>query len=91
MRNCNYYQPGSEKGFKIFFQGNECALESRNSKSTELNPEAVSKKLQKELDKERIASPFIERLFGDNFKCSPLSIRDKQYRMLQYHLVHNFS
>ena len=52
-------------------------------------PEQVDKKLQKELEKGRIAGPFDEAPF-EHFKVSPLSIREKQTKG-QYRLLHNLS
>ncbi len=42
---------GFESGFKVFYSGNESGLESKYSRSTLLNPEAVTVKLRKEISK----------------------------------------
>lgn len=82
---------GFENGFKIFYEGDESGgLDSKNSKSTELHPEAVQAKLDKELELGRIAGPFDEKPFGDSFKCFPLAIREKSTPG-QYRLLHNLS
>ncbi len=46
---------GFESGFKVFYSGN-------NSRSTLLNPEAVSDKMRTEISKGRIAGTFREKL-----------------------------
>ncbi len=74
----------------MFFQGDDSVLEAKNSKSALLNPEAVSTKLQNEIEKGRVAGPFSEKPFGDKFKSSPLAIREKQVPG-HYSLLHNLS
>ncbi len=81
---------GFESGFMVFYSGNESGLESKNWRSTLLNPESVTDKLRKEISKGRIAGPFRKKLFGDKFKCSPLAIREKTTPG-QYRLLHNLS
>ncbi len=44
-------QSGFKKGFNVFFQGDDSVLEAKCSKSALLNPEAVSTKLQNEIEK----------------------------------------
>ncbi len=83
-------QSGFKEGFKIFFDGKDTSLESRNSKSALLNPKAVTKKLQNELDMGRIAGPFRDKPFRGKFKCSPLAIREKEMPG-QYCLLHDLS
>ncbi len=64
-------------------------MESSNSRAALLNPDTVEAKIQKELEMRRIAGPFKEPPFK-NFKCSPLSIREKSTPG-QYRLLHNLS
>ncbi len=80
---------GFKFGFKVFFEGEEVELFSKNSKSAVENIEEVDKKLSVELDKLRIAGPLDEIPF-DNFKCSPLAIREKSEKG-KYRLLHNLS
>ncbi len=82
-------ETGFRDGFIIFFDGDECELECSNSKAANQLPDAVNEKVKKEFEKGRIAGPFTEKPF-DNFKCSPLSIREKQTKG-QYRLLHNLS
>ncbi len=66
---------GFKEGFKFFFDGTETSLESRNSKSALLNPEAVTKKLQNEFDMGRIAGTFRDKpLRGNQRKGNTRSI-----------------
>lgn len=76
-------------GFITHFEGQEEELESSNSRAALLNPDTVEAKIQKELEMRRIAGPFKEPPFK-NFKCSPLSIREKSTPG-QYRLLHNLS
>ena len=80
---------GFTRGFRFHFCGHECPVTSRNSLLANTHSTAVDEKLQRELDLERIAGPFEEVPF-DNFKCSPLSLREKS-EPGKYRLLHNLS
>ena len=71
------------------FEGEESPLHSNNSVSVTNNEQVVAEKIRKELDMGRIEGPFLEPPF-DNFKCSPLSVREKR-EPGKYRLLHNLS
>ncbi len=54
-----------------------------------LHPNAVTEKLQSELEVGWIIGPYPDAPF-ENFKCSPLSLQEK-YTPGQYRLLHNLS
>lgn len=85
-----FLRSGFRHGFDIFYTGDDSELESSNSKTTELNPEAVTEKINIEIEKGRIAGPFSEKPFKGKFKCFPLSIREKSTPG-KYRLLHNLS
>ncbi len=84
-----YVVHGFSHGFQSHFQGPDTGLQSRNSHAALANPDAVDTKLGAELTSRRVAGPFDQPPF-DNFKCSPLSIREKSTPG-QYRLLHNLS
>ncbi len=80
---------GFKEGFKVIFEGEEGELECNNSKSAQEKPEEADGKIRKEIRKGRIAGPFHTKPLID-FKCSPLSIREKHTKG-SYRLLHNRS
>ena len=85
----DYVVNGFTYGFRINFEGTEEPLECDNSQSAKENPEAVEKKLQKEIREGRMAGPFKDPPF-ENFKCFPLAVRPKSVPG-EYRLLHNLS
>ena len=84
-----YIINGFTEGFMVSFEGEEQSLDSPNSRAALLIPEAVDNKLQKEIDAGRVSGPSDDPPF-QNFKCSPLSIREKSTPG-EYRLLHNLS
>lgn len=80
---------GFHEGFEFHFMGDECYTSCKNSKSANLNPSAIDEKIHQEISKGRIAGPFTDPPFP-NFKCSPLSLREKS-QPGTYRLLHNLS
>ncbi len=78
---------GFRDGFKIDFEGEDCELDCVNSKAAQELPQTIGEKIKLELSKGRLAGPFSEKPF-DYFKCSPLSIHEKQKKG-HYRLSHN--
>ncbi len=60
--NRKLLREGFRYGFRVFYQGEDCALDCKNSKSALLNPEAVTAKLEQEMAKGRVAGPFQKSL-----------------------------
>ena len=85
----DYITSGFTEGFMLNFEGEESPLHSNNSVSVTNNEQVVAEKIRKELDMGRIEGPFLEPPF-DNFKCSPLSVREKR-EPGKYRLLHNLS
>jgi hypothetical protein len=84
-----FLDEGFHFGFRTGFQGEEQELMSSNSMSTREHPDAVSKKILREIELGRIAGPFKYKPFT-NFKVSPLALREKQQQG-EYRLLHNLS
>ena len=80
---------GFMEGFRFHFAGQEGETTCRNSKEANLHSSAVDHKLQQEINSDRIAGPFKEPPFL-NFKCSPLSLREKS-EPGTFRLLHNLS
>ena len=80
---------GFTEGFKFHFSGQECQTTCRNSKEANIHSSAVDDKIQQELNHRRIAGPFKDPPFL-NFKCSPLSLREKS-EPGTFRLLHNLS
>ena len=89
FQHANWLINGFQQGFKFHFTGKEEAISSLNSKEANLHAKAVDKKMTGELKAKRIAGPFSEPPFI-NFKCSPLSVREKS-EPGKVRLLHNLS
>ncbi len=85
----NELEFGFKKGFIVHFEGDDSSLDCNNAKSAMENMEAVDKKLSTEIGKGRVGGPSEKPPF-DNFKCSPLAIREKSEKG-KYRLLHNLS
>ena len=85
----DYIIDGFTNGFQIHFNGPEVAVQSRNSKSALENPAAVDEKLTEEIKAGRIKGPFSKPPLN-NFKSSPLSLREKSTPGT-FRLLHNLS
>jgi len=80
---------GFREGFKFHFSGTECSITGKNTMEANIHSAAVDAKIIDELTKGRIAGPFANPPFR-NFKCSPLSVREKSAPGT-YRLLHNLS
>ena len=87
--DAEYLVQGFSCGFKIDFEGPDVPLSAHNSSSAQHHSGVVSNKLTKEIELGRISGPLQEVPFK-NFKCSPLSVREKQIPGT-YRLLHNLS
>lgn len=87
--DAEYIIKGFTHGFRVNFEGPGQSLKSKNSRSALHHQDIVSQKIEKEIKLDRIAGPFDTAPFGD-FKCSPLSVREKQ-QPGSYRLLHNLS
>ena len=85
----NYIINSFKTGFSINFQGEESPLSSNNSVSVSSNTEVVHQKVQSELKLGRFAGPFNKPPY-ENFKCSPLALREKK-ESGKYRILHNLS
>ena len=85
----DYIINGFKTGFSINFQGEESPLSSNNSASVSSNTEVVHQKVQSELKLGRFAGPFNKPPY-ENFKCSPLALREKK-ESGKYRILHNLS
>ena len=85
----DYIIEGFSKGFDLGFRGPESALDASNNLSVNQNPEAALEKVLSEVKLGRIAGPFPSPPLP-NFKCSPLSLREKSTPG-KYRLLHNLS
>ncbi len=78
---------GFMQGFRLGYKGDRSARESPNLKSVIQDPELALKKLQKEMDANRLAGPFREKPIG-NLIVSPIGIIPKsepgKYRLIQH-------
>ena len=72
-----YLIEGYSLGFRIYFVGERCAMDSPNLKSALERPIVTSAKLQKECDAGRIVGPFATPPFS-NFRTSPIGLVPKK-------------
>lgn len=87
--NRDYLVKGFKYGFTVHFDGKEKPLDCENSQNALDNSSIVWGKLEREIKIGRIAGPYDKPPF-DNFKCSPLNIREKSEKG-KYRLIHNLS
>ena len=80
---------GLEEGFDIAYKGEQIGFDANNALSANSQPNKVLTKITTELQKNRIAGPFVSPPLP-NFKTSPLAIRDKT-EPGKYRLLHNLS
>ena len=80
---------GFQYGFPFHFKGEEVDMVCKNSQLANQHPVAIDQKLSQEISLGRIAGPF-EHPPYPNFKCSPLSLREKSVPGT-YRLLHNLS
>jgi len=80
---------GFSKGFHLSFEGPQLPLSSRNSVSALTNKKVVDEKIKAELHAGRISGPYTMPPLK-NFKCSPLSLREKSVPNT-FRLLHNLS
>lgn len=88
-RNRQTIVKGFEYGFRLRFEGQDSALHSKNSQSALEHPHVIEKYIDKELELGRIGGPFKELPF-ENFKCSPLAVREKG-NSGKFRILHNLS
>ena len=80
---------GLTSGFSLGFVGDQSQVFSRNSSTVREFPIIAQDKVDSEVQLGRIAGPFDSPPF-DNFKCSPLALREKSIPG-KYRLLHNLS
>lgn len=80
---------GFTNGFPLKFDGPEQDLHSENSTSAKHNPQIIEKTIQYELSLNRISGPYDSPPL-QNFKSSPLAIREKKHSG-KYRMLHNLS
>jgi len=80
---------GLEEGFDIAYKGEQIGFDANNALSANSQPTKVLTIITTELQKNRIAGPFVSPPLP-NFKTSPLAIRDKT-EPGKYRLLHNLS
>ena len=85
----DYLVQGFQFGFNVHFEGIDKPLDSDNAKNALDNPYIVWEKLKREMKMGRIAGPYESPPF-ENFKCSPLNIREKSEKG-KFRLIHNLS
>ena len=85
----DYIVSGFREGFKLQFDGPELSLNSSNSMSALDRPEVVKEKNNCEIKLQRLAGPFHSPP-SQNFKISPLALREKQSSGT-FRLLHNLS
>ena len=88
-KDADYIVSGFREGFKLQFDGPELSLNSSNSMSALDRPEVVKEKNISEIKLQRLAGPFHSPPF-QNFKISPLDLREKQSSG-KFRLLHNLS
>ncbi len=76
-------------GFRINYEGDDEAVQSKNSKAALEQTAAVDEKLEKELAAGKIWGPFNKSPLP-HFKCCTLSVREKS-TPATYRLLHNLS
>jgi len=80
---------GLKLGFDLGFVGEECPLKSKNSNNIVHLPHIIDSFLEHEIPLGRIAGPY-STVPLNNFKCSPLSIVEKQEEG-KFRIIHNLS
>ncbi|XP_021342872.1 uncharacterized protein LOC110443160 isoform X1 [Mizuhopecten yessoensis] len=80
---------GFQHGFSIGYEGGRANLYSKNHKSVRDNMKAVSEKIQKEMQMNRISGPFTKPPFKP-FICSPLGLIPKSVPG-KFRLIHDLS
>ncbi len=85
----SYIIEGFTHGFRIHYEGDDEAVQSKNSQAALEHTAAVDEKLEEELTAGRIRGPF-DKPPLPHFKCSPLSVREKSTPGT-YRLLHNLS
>ena len=87
--NADFVVSGFRFGFKLGFEGPQIPLSANNNLSVNRNIDAAAEKVSSEVSLGRIAGPFLDIPLS-NFKCSPLSLREKSTPG-KYRLLHNLS
>lgn len=87
--NKEFLYDGFSNGFLLGFIGEECAIFGSNRKSITDNLEVAQSKIDHEISLNRISGPFDSPPF-DNFKISPLALRQKK-EPNKFRLLHNLS
>ena len=85
----DFIREGFSSGFDLGFVGPLAPLSSNNNLSVNSNPEVAYQKVLAEVALGRIAGPFTD-IPLPNFKCSPLSLREKSTPG-KFRLLHNLS
>ena len=80
---------GFTHGFRLGFIGKRTPQLSKNLTSVAENPTEVERKIDKELEKGRVAGPF-KNLPLDNLKCSPIGLVPKKAAG-EFRLIHHLS
>ena len=80
---------GITEGFSLGYQGKEFSQRCNNSLTVNNNKHIAAVKVMSEVSKGRIIGPFEKPPFP-NFKCSPLSLREKSTPG-KYRLLHDYS
>ena len=89
-QDADFICQGFQNGFRLGYEGKYDNVSGvRNSASVSHNVEVALEKIHGELDLDRIAGPFPYPPF-DNFKCSPLALREKSTPG-KFRLLHNLS
>jgi hypothetical protein len=89
IEKLNYLISGFKFGFSLHFEGLKHSFEANNLSSCSDHPDAVDKKLAKELDAQRLAGPFATPPFP-NFRISPLGVVPKKTPG-EFRLIHHLS
>lgn len=83
----NFIRDGFLHGFPIQYSGPRAPRDSKNLRSTKLNPAVISTQIKKELDAGRIAGPFTQRPLP-NLIVSPIGLVPKkspgEFRMIHH-------
>ena len=80
---------GFTLGFNIGYEGNLQPVQIYNLKSSSEHPEAIKKKIEKELSLGRIEGPFTQKPFQE-FRTSPIGVVEKKV-LGTYRMIHHLS
>ena len=89
IEKLKYLISGLKFGFSLHFEGLKHSFEANNLSSCSDHPDAVDKKLAKELDAQRLAGPFATPPLP-NFRISPLGVVPKKTPG-EFRLIHHLS